>query len=346
MKPYLQQLLTNAWYGRGRLLLPLWPLSWLFGYLVQRRRQQFLTAAKAVYRAPVPVIVVGNITLGGTGKTPLVIWLVQQLQQQGWRPAIVSRGYRGQAPHYPWLIQATDSAAITGDEPLMMARRTGVPVMIDPNRAAAVAALLDQTDCNVVISDDGLQHYQLGRSFEILVLDGSRGTGNGAMLPLGPLREPLQRLQQVNAVVVNGAAQHGSFPVPDVCQPVTMNIVAGAFCTLHGHQRVSLQTLSQQPRLVAIAGIGNPQRFFNTLAQLGLQCECHGFPDHHVYDADDLAPFAGAAIITTEKDAVKLQDFPHLSGWYLPVDAQIQGPLFDDIIASLKRFETCPFYLY
>ena len=193
MKQALHRLFNRLWYERGSALLILLPLAWLTGWLVRRRRHQFLQGGKSVYRAPVPVIVVGNISVGGTGKTPLVIWLVAELQARGYRPGIVSRGYGGKAPHYPYLLQPSDTASVVGDEPLMV---------VDPHRPAAVQALLEQTECDVVISDDGLQHYALGRSYEILVLDGSRGTGNGRLLPCGPLREPVLRLQQVNAVVI------------------------------------------------------------------------------------------------------------------------------------------------
>ncbi len=351
MHNHLQALLNRVWYGRGRWWLPCWPLALLFRVLVQRRRQQFLGGKKDVYRAPVPVIVVGNITVGGTGKTPLTIWLVQQLQAHGLRPGIVSRGYGGQPPHYPWLIRTTDSAGKVGDEPMMLAQRTGVPVMIDPDRSAAVQALLQQTDCNVVISDDGLQHYRLGRTFELVVLDGARGLGNGQMLPAGPLREPASRLQQVNALVVNGAATHASFSGLPMTSRFAMQIVPGTFQSLQNSSSpvaptATVDEVRQQPRLVAIAGIGNPQRFFDTLAQLGIQCECRAFPDHHAYTADDFAGLENATLLTTEKDAVKLQQIAGLRGWFLPVDAGVQPGLIDVIIAAIQRFESTRHHLY
>jgi len=339
MHNHLQSFLNRAWYGRVRWLLPLWPLAAQFRLLVQRRRDQYLQGKKAVYRAPVPVIVVGNITVGGTGKTPLTIWLVQQLQARGFRPGIVSRGYGGNAPQYPHLIAQNDTAVIAGDEPLMLARRTGVPVMIDPDRSAAVQALLQQTDCNVVISDDGLQHYRLGRTFELVVLDGSRGLGNGELLPVGPLREAEARLQQVDAIVVNGTVRHSSlYALPSAFRH-SLRVVPGTFRSLLDHTDCALATVITQPRLVAIAGIGNPQRFFDTLHQLGIQCECRAFPDHHAYSAQDIAGLQDAMLLTTEKDAVKLQGLPGVKGWYLPVDAEVQGDLIDVIIAALQRFE-------
>lgn len=351
MHNHLQSLLNRAWYGRGGWWLPLWPLSLLFRALVQRRRQQFLAGKKDVYRAPVPVIVVGNITVGGTGKTPLTIWLVQQLQAHGFRPGIVSRGYGGQAPHYPYRISKTDSAGIAGDEPLMLAQRTGVPVVIDPDRSAAVQLLLQQTDCNVVISDDGLQHYRLGRTFELVVLDGSRGLGNGQLLPAGPLREPVNRLQQVDAMVVNGTTKHASFSALPTTPRFAMQIVPGTFHSLQkfntaAAQTATLEQVRQQPRLVAIAGIGNPQRFFDTLQQLGIQCECRAFPDHHAYSAEDFTGLENASILTTEKDAVKLQHIAGLHGWYLPIDAHLQPGLIDVIIAAIQRFESTRQHLY
>ena len=343
MRNRLQSLLNHAWYGRGRWLWPLFFLSALFGILAQRRRQQFLQGQKPVYRAPVPVIVVGNITVGGTGKTPLTLWLVKQLQARGYRPGIVSRGYGGQAPHYPHLIGSNDTAAITGDEPLMLARRSGVPVVIDPDRSAAVQALLQQTDCNLVISDDGLQHYRLGRTLELVVMDGSRGLGNGELLPVGPLREPATRLQEVDAVVVNGSADHPSLYALPAARRHSLRIVPGPFRSLQDQSEASadasIDTLQREPRLIAIAGIGHPQRFFDTLTQMGVQCETRAFPDHHAYTAADIASLNGAAILTTEKDAVKLQGMAGVRGWYLPVDAEVQGDLIDVIIAGLQRFE-------
>lgn len=346
MHNQLQSFLNRAWYGRVRWLLLLWPLSALFRLLAQRRRDQFLQGKKQVYRAPVPVIVVGNITVGGTGKTPLTIWLVQQLQARGFRPGIVSRGYGGNAPQYPHRIAQNDTAVIAGDEPLMLARRTGVPVMIDPDRSAAVQALLQQTDCNLVISDDGLQHYRLGRTFELVVLDGSRGLGNGELLPVGPLREPEARLQQVDAIVVNGDVLHPSLYALPSAYRHSLHIVPGTFKSLLDHSDCPLETVRTQPRLVAIAGIGNPHRFFDTLRQLGIQCECRAFPDHHAYSAQDIADLRDATLLTTEKDAVKLQGLLGVKGCYLPVDAEVQGDLIDVIIAALQRFELSRQHLY
>ena len=346
MKQALHRLFNRLWYERGSALLILLPLAWLTGWLVRRRRHQFLHGEKSVYRAPVPVIVVGNISVGGTGKTPLVVWLVAELQARGYRPGIVSRGYGGKAPHYPYLLQPSDTASVVGDEPLMLFQRTGVPVVVDPHRPAAVQALLEQTECDVVISDDGLQHYALGRSYEILVLDGSRGTGNGRLLPCGPLREPASRLQQVNAVVINGDRTHHSFSQLPSGLHFRMDIVAGAFHSLADDVSVDGQRVQQTRPLVAIAAIGNPQRFFDTLSGKGIQCECHAFPDHHVYTGQDMARFSSAHILTTEKDAVKLRTIPGVRGWYLPVEARLQPGLIDDIILSLEHFSQHHQHLY
>lgn len=338
MSDRLQALLNRAWYGPVRWLRPLAPLSALLGWVVRHRRAAFLNGGKKIYQPPVPLIVVGNITVGGTGKTPLTLWLVQQLQARGFRPGIVSRGYGGLAPRYPYRIGVQERAEVTGDEPLLLARRSGVPVFIDPDRSAAVQALLQQTDCNLVISDDGLQHYRLGRTCELVVLDGSRGLGNGELLPVGPLREPAERLASVDAVIVNGAPRHPTlFGLPSTH---AMQIVPGQFRVLHDHRPATLEQVQRAPRLVAVAGIGNPQRFFDTLHALGIHCDCRTFPDHHAYRAEDFADLRGAHLLTTEKDAVKWQGMTDVQGWYLPVDAVIQGNLIDVILATLRTAAT------
>lgn len=345
MKDAIHRFFDRLWYGDGMVFgFLLWPLGWLVRFITVRKRNQFLDQRRESVRLNVPVIVVGNITVGGTGKTPLVVWLVQQLQQRGYRPGIVSRGYGGRPPHFPYLIQSADVASVAGDEPLMLARRTGVPVVIDPRRANAAQTLLDQTDCDIIISDDGLQHYALGRSYEIVVLDGSRGIGNGRLLPAGPLREPVQRLHSVDAVVVNGEPRHSSFQGGAITHRFTMTLAPVQLRSILDDQPVPASQCTDR-QWIAVAGIGNPQRFFDTLQAMDLVFEPRSFPDHHAYSLADFAGLDQASVLTTEKDAVKLRTLG-INGTYLAVEARIQPELIDDILASLERFKHRPHYRY
>lgn len=346
MKDAIHRFFNQLWYGNlASLALLLWPLGLVVRFLTLRKRKRYLDKRRDCVRLPVPVIVVGNITVGGTGKTPLVVWLVQQLQQHGYRPGIVSRGYGSHAPHYPYLIQLQDTARIVGDEPLMLAQRTDVPVVIDPRRANAAQALLDQTDCDVIISDDGLQHYSLGRSYELVVLDGSRGIGNGQLLPAGPLRETVERLQTVDAVLVNGERTHASLVDGAVPAGFSMQIVPVGFHAIADDRPLDITDIRSRTNWIGVAGIGNPQRFFDTLAQLDIRFAPRSFADHHDYTADDFAGIEHAAILTTEKDAVKLRSLG-INGWYLAVEARVQPELIDGILASLDRFKQRPHYRY
>lgn len=346
MNGMLARFFNGVWYSeRSLTALLLTPVAALASVLTSRKRRAYLQGKRPSVKPSLPVIVVGNITVGGTGKTPLVIWLVEQLQQRGYRPGIVTRGYGGKPPYYPYLIRGGDAASVTGDEPLLLFRRTGAPVVIDPRRAMAAQALQELTDCNIIISDDGLQHYELARSYEIAVLDGSRGIGNGRLLPAGPLREAVERLREVNALVVNGAARHESLLTLPCQDFFSMTLEPGTFVSLSQQSQATVEQLRERTDWVAVAGIGNPERFFGTLEALGLKFQRAVFPDHHAYTEEDFAAFAGAPILTTEKDAVKLQTLG-LQGWYLPVAARLQPGLIDDILAAIERFHTHPHHLY
>jgi tetraacyldisaccharide 4'-kinase len=283
---------------------------------------------------PVPVIVVGNLIVGGTGKTPLIIHLAAGLYVQGKRPGIISRGYRGAAAQ-PMAVTSLSDPAIVGDEPLLLAKRTMAPVYVGRDRVAAGCLLLtEHPECDVILSDDGLQHYALARDLEIAVFD-DRGAMNGWLLPAGPLREPVSRLQTVDAVVCNGAvAPLVERFVESATLPVfVMHLGGRQFYRLDDPQTVCTAADFSGKKLCAVAGIGNPQRFFSHLRQLGLSFSAHAFPDHHQYEKDELM-LAGDAILTTEKDAVKLAmvDLP-LPVWVLPVTAQ----LTPDIVAFITR---------
>jgi tetraacyldisaccharide 4'-kinase len=308
MKPSLDDL----WYRAQPAPAVLRPLASLYGSIagqVARRRK-----ARAV-QLPVPVIVVGNITVGGTGKTPFVLWLVELLRRRGWNPGVVSRGYGGYAPSYPLRVSATTDPAWAGDEPALIARRLDVPVAVAPDRVAAARLLLEAGEADILVTDDGLQHYRLARDIEICVIDGSRGLGNGSLLPAGPLREPPQRLQQVDLVVVNG----GGWRAPGL-NAIDMRLQTVEAVSLANGERRPLSSFAGS-RVHAVAGIGNPQRFFDSLRAAGIEAIPHPFADHHDYTDMDLAFDGAEPVLMTEKDAVKCGELAQPRMWYVPAEA-------------------------
>ncbi|MFY9722418.1 MAG: tetraacyldisaccharide 4'-kinase [Azonexus sp.] len=322
--------LQRQWFEQRRLVPALWllaPLAGLYSVVVGRRRHQAIAE-----RLPVPVVVVGNITVGGAGKTPLTLWLARQLRARGWRPGIVSRGYGGDNAA-PRPVTPSSSPAEVGDEPLLLARRSDVPVWVGRDRAAAGRALLAaQPDVDLILCDDGLQHYRLARDVELAVFD-SRGAGNGWRLPAGPLRESLERLREVDAVVCNGKPD-GRLPLG--LPRFDMRLQAGRFYNLDDPQRQSgAAGLTGRP-LHALAGIGDPERFFRTLEELGLRFSRHPFPDHYAYTPDDLAFARDGVLLMTEKDAVKCAGLTIGETWVLPVDAELSPALIDLILEKLR----------
>lgn len=316
------QRLPQLWF-RPRLTFSLWlllPLSWLFRLLVGIRRGLFALGLLPTQRLPVPVVVVGNLVLGGSGKTPLVLWLVERLRQRGWKPGIISRGYGAQAARVHSV--ASDSpASEVGDEPLLLARRSGVPVFVGVDRAATGRALLAaHPQCNVIVSDDGLQHYRLQRNVEIAVFD-CRGAGNRRLLPAGPLREPLSRLSTVTAVVMNSAP--GVVLGREGGPQFAMCLGGERFYSLNDKACWCLAGDLRGKRLHAVAGIGDPRRFFAQLTSMGLEFKAHPFPDHHVYRQEDLAFAQEGALLMTEKDAVKCAALVLREAWVLPVQASL-----------------------
>jgi tetraacyldisaccharide 4'-kinase len=280
---------------------------------------------------PVPVIVVGNISVGGTGKTPLVLWLVEFLAGRGISCGIVSRGYGGDSEAPRPVVRGSDAARF-GDEPVLLAQRTDAPVWVGADRAAVARALLAaHPDCAAIVSDDGLQHYRLRRDVEIAVIDGERGFGNGLMLPAGPLREPPSRLRSVDAAVVNGAL-HEIYPAPDT---FGMRLEGREFRNVLNPQHVVGPEHFQRARIAAIAGIGNPARFFAHLGELGLRFEAHAYADHHAYTGEDL-PRDADAVVMTEKDAVKCAAFASEKHWALRVDAVPDPALGEFILDKIK----------
>ncbi|MFP5974395.1 tetraacyldisaccharide 4'-kinase [Enterobacter mori] len=320
-------MIARIWSGESPLWRLLLPLSWLYGLVSGAIRLMYRLGLKRAWRAPVPVVVVGNLTAGGNGKTPVVIWLVEQLQKRGIRPGVVSRGYGGKATHYPLLLTADTTTAEAGDEPVLIYQRTGVPVAVSPVRSDAVQALLAGHAVDIIITDDGLQHYALARDKEIVVIDGVRRFGNGWWLPAGPMRERASRLQSVDAVIVNGGqAKPGEIP---------MHLQPGMAVNLLTGERKAVEQLSP---LVAMAGIGHPPRFFATLEKCGARPEKRvPLADHQalVEGQVDALTVPGQSLIMTEKDAVKCRAFAKENWWYLPVDAELSGEQPEHLLKEL-----------
>jgi len=320
-------MIARIWSGESPLWLLLLPLSWLYGLVSGLIRLSYKVGLKRSWRAPVPVVVVGNLTAGGNGKTPVVIWLVEQLTQRGIRVGVVSRGYGGKAERYPLLLTGQTTTAQAGDEPVLIFQRTGAPVAVSPVRSEAVQALLSQTDVQMVITDDGLQHYALARDKEIVVIDGVRRFGNGWWLPAGPMRERASRLKSVDAVIVNGGtAQAGEIPM-QLRPGLAVNLVTG-----------ERRDVAELPNLVAMAGIGHPPRFFSTLEACGARLlNTVPLADHQALSQAQVAGFTapGQTLIMTEKDAVKCRAFARDNWWYLPVDAELQGEQPERLLQAL-----------
>jgi len=326
-------MIERIWSGQSALYLLLLPLSGLYGLITLILRFCYKKGWKKSWRAPVPVVIVGNLTAGGNGKTPVVIWLVEHLQQRGLRVGVVSRGYGGKAERYPLLLDNATTTAQAGDEPVLIFQRTGAPVAVSPNRSEAVKALLQAAPVDLIVTDDGLQHYALQRDFEIVVVDGVRRFGNGHWLPAGPMRERASRLRSVDAVIINGNGQGQG-------REIGMSLQAGLAINLLSGEKRPVQSLSA---VVAMAGIGHPPRFFATLRQSGVQPEQEiAFADHQAYQPAQLKALASSTqiLLMTEKDAVKCRAFAEANWWYLPVDAQLAEPgslnLLEKICALVK----------
>jgi tetraacyldisaccharide 4'-kinase len=336
----LSDRLVAAWYSPqpSALAAALRPASMVFGAAVALRRALYRRGIIRAERLPVPVVVVGNITVGGSGKTPLVAALLRALAQRGHRPGVVSRGYgRARDDGTPILVAATDDPLAVGDEPLLLAR-TGVPVVVARDRVAAARELLARHPaCDVILADDGLQHYRLARSVEIAVIDAARGLGNRWLLPAGPLREPVSRLDEVDAVVALVGADGGRPFVPPGA--FTMTLVGETLARVGDPRITAPPSAFFGPDVHALAGIGNPGRFFAQLAKMHISASPHTFPDHHRFSANDLAIAGARAILMTEKDAVKCEAFADERCWYLPVEARVDDALVALIEGKLRGLE-------
>jgi tetraacyldisaccharide 4'-kinase len=325
----LERMLVSTWYEAARPPFALKLLSYLFRGASAARRAGYAHHLLPSRRVAVPVVVVGNITAGGSGKTPLTIWLARALGERGLRAGIVTRGYAGGAKHWPRQVTGQSSAAEVGDEALLLARATGCPVVVGPDRAAAAARLLDRAELDVIIADDGLQHYALARDFEIAVIDGERGLGNGWPLPAGPLREPAARLDQVDCIVVKGAGGEGIAP-----GTVTMTLDVDRAWSLAGESEQGLSAFRGAP-VHAAAGIGNPGQFFEALRARGIEVIPHPLPDHAALTLEELEFGDGRPVLMTEKDAVKLPPTSDSRLWVVPARASLADVEARDLLTRI-----------
>jgi tetraacyldisaccharide 4'-kinase len=320
--------IERLWYGRDPLAVLLAPLGWAFCAGARLRRWHYTRGLGRPVRLPVAVVVVGNLTAGGTGKTPLVVWIARFLGAQGWRPAVIARGYGGRSREWPQRVHPSSDPAEVGDEPVVLARRCGCPVVAGPDRAAAARLAIAGRGCDVVVSDDGLQALRLARDVEIAVVDGDRRFGNGRCLPAGPLREAPARLASVDLVVARGPALAGEVAMQYRPGPPRAVADEGVETTL--------ASLATRP-VHAVAGIGNPGAFFRRLRELGLRVIEEPFPDHHRFSAADLEFGDGLPVLMTEKDAVKCRAFARRETWYLPIEAELDPAFGPRLLALLSR---------
>jgi len=328
----------RVWYegaGFGWVLLPLSGLYWIVSASI---RSLYRTGLLKTHRASVPVIVVGNITAGGTGKTPTVIWLAQALRSRNFSPGIVSRGYGGSKSDSPMRVDADSAAEVVGDEPVLLAKRSNCPVVVDSNRVRAAGMLADD-GVDVIISDDGMQHYRLWRDYEICVIDGARGLGNRRLLPAGPLRESSDRLTRVDQLLVNGPLQTCENLSVTEQNALPFELLATEACRLNGSLTRPLGRFAETT-VHAVAGIGNPGRFFDLLRAVGIQVIEHSFADHAALVPKDLEFGDDFAVFMTEKDAVKLKQSVSDKFWYIPVTLQMDPvfalPLIEQIESRLR----------
>ncbi len=308
--------INKVWYGNRPLIQwSLYPFSSIYTAVVRLRRWYLELFCQVL--CPVPLIVIGNISVGGVGKTPLVIELAHKLKEKGLKVGIVSRGYGAKIKQFPYEVQLNDDAFLVGDEPLLLAQKTQCPVVIAPRRTAAINYLLEKYQSQIILSDDGLQHYRMGRAIEIAVIDGTRGLGNGLCLPAGPLREPVARLKQVDFIVVNEGAWKDAYSMHLRPEPLTQ---LTTFKTIQANELTG--------EIAAVAGIGNPQRFYSTLSQLGIKFTSYSYPDHYQFKANDLKQGANA-VIMTEKDAIKCRSFSTDEMYFLPVKAVLDDSFWN-----------------
>jgi len=328
MSHKVSQFFDSMWYGQRPIALLFIPLSWLFGATVKLRSLLYDRGWIASTRLSVPVIIVGNITVGGTGKTPVVIWVAELLKSAGYSPGIISRGYGGIASSWPQQVREDSDSRVVGDEAKILARRTQCPVAVGPSRADSAQALIDHHQCDIIISDDGLQHYALQRDIEIALVDGERRYGNRYLLPAGPLREPVERLKSVDFVICNGLANSNEYPLK-----------------VEGNEAIMLMDETERRKIDsfnstschAVAGLGNPARFFSHLKKFNLSFEPHIFPDHFKYTEKDINFDDEKPVLMTEKDAVKCTYMANEKHWYVPIKAQMTQKFGLTLLSLIKE---------
>jgi tetraacyldisaccharide 4'-kinase len=319
--------LEAIWYRRAHpVSLLLLPLSWIYCLAALARRGAYRLGWLRSDRLPVPVIVVGNLSVGGTGKTPAVLWLTELLRMYGWRPGIVLRGYGGSSPTWPRRVATESDPRAVGDEAVLLARRSASPVAAGPDRVAAAALLLGEAGCDIIVSDDGLQHYRLQRDLELLVVDAARGFGNRRCLPGGPLREPVGRARRVDFVLCNGGPCEGG---------ERMELVPGPAVNLRDARLTRSLDDWRGQGVTAVAGIGNPARFFAMLRKAGLAVDERPYPDHYRFEPRDAEDWPAGPVLMTEKDAVKCAAFAGADHWYVPVEARVDAELERRILARV-----------
>ena len=331
-KQKLEFKLFNIWQNKQGAAKFLRPISWLYCTVIFFRRLAYLLKIKKTERVAAPVIIVGNLTVGGTGKTPLVTWLTNYLKEHGYQPGIISRGYGGKARHWPQQVRPDGDPVAVGDEAILISKRTNCPMAVGPERLVSGRELLHyHPACNVIISDDGLQHYALHRDIEVAVIDGTLRFGNGYCLPAGALREPIKRLKKVDFIVVNGQAENDEYGM-------RYNITEA--CNLqNASQRQPLEQFKGK-QVHAIAGIGHPDRFFNQLSEMGIDVIAHPFSDHYFYKEDDLNFDDELPVLMTEKDAVKCSRFAKKHHWFVPVTVDVQETFGKAILDKLKEIQS------
>ena len=332
-----QEVIYRAWRKQNALFYcVLKPLSWLFALISLLRRKAYALGLLKTHALSAPVIIVGNIHVGGSGKTPVVIWLVEQLKQQGFQPGVISRGYGGNVK-LPTAVHANSNPKQVGDEPVLIANRCDCPIFVGANRVHVGLELLKaHPNCNVIISDDGLQHYRLKRDLEIAVIDAETYLKNARLLPAGSLREPMRRLRTVDAVIKNGQENSEDRHPAPVRNAYSMQLIGAQFYNLADPTIKASAADFKRKSIKAMAGIGNPARFFEHLRQLGLNFSFTSFEDHHAFSATDLAQLECDALLMTEKDAVKCKPFAQPHHWVLPIQAKIDGDLMQLVLKKLQ----------
>jgi tetraacyldisaccharide 4'-kinase len=328
MRARIEKFIITAWDTRNFLTFLLLPISYLYKLCFQFHKLCYRIGIKKQFVSSLPVIVIGNITLGGTGKTPLTIALVRFLIEQGYQPGIISRGYKGKAKAYPeWVTPASDPYLV-GDEPVLIASKTGCPVVVSPQRAKAITMLLEKSRCDLIISDDGLQHHALKKDLEIILVDGERKFGNGWCFPAGPLREPIKRLSNADFVIYYN----------NRTSPYFISSYQDAIYNLLEPSLILSTASLSNVTIHAVAAIAYPERFFNSLQQMGLRIKTYVFSDHHQLSEEDLL-FCGTddILIMTEKDAVKCRRFARSNFWVLPIYVEMNSRFKKDFLTCLGQ---------